>query len=63
MLEFILYYGVFGFILSIFLNIVLWSMHRPILGGFEVIACIILWPTVITSFINTLNGVEEEIEE
>ena len=41
----------------------LWAMHRPILGAIEVLACILLWPSVISSFINTMNGVEEDIEE
>jgi len=63
MLDFIIYYGVIGVILSIFLNLVLWALHRPILGAMEVFACIILWPTVISSFINTMNGIEEELEE
>ena len=63
MLDFILYYGVIGFIFSIFLNITLWALHRPILKSVETLACILLWPTVLTSFINTMNGVEEEIEE
>ena len=63
MLDFIIYYGVIGVILSIFLNFVLWAMHRPLLGGMETFACFILWPTVISSFINTMNGIEEEIEE
>jgi len=38
-------------------------MYRPILGVIEVLACILLWPTVIASFINTMNGFDEEIEE
>ena len=63
MLDFLLHYSSVGFILSIFLNLVLWALHRPLLGAMEVFACIILWPITLTSLINTLNGVEEEIEE
>ena len=63
MLNFIIYYGAIGFILSIFLNLVLWALHRPFLGAMEVFACTILWPITLTSLINTLNGIEEEIEE
>jgi len=63
MLDFIIYYGLIGVLLSIFLNLILWAMHRPLLDGMETFACIILWPIVITSLINTLNGIEEEIEE
>lgn len=63
MLDFLLYYLGIGVILSIFLNLTLWAMNRPLLGGLETFACFILWPTVISSFINTMNGIEEEIEE
>ena len=63
MLDFFIYYGVIGFILSIFLNLLLWAMHRPILDAMEVFACILLWPTVVVSFINSMNGVDEELEE
>jgi len=63
MLDILLYYGLIGFILSIFLNLLLWAMYRPLLGAIEVLACILLWPSVISSFINTMNGVEEDIEE
>jgi hypothetical protein len=63
MLDFLLHYSSVGFILSIFLNLVLWALHRPLLGAMEVFACTILWPITLTSLINTLNGVEEEIEE
>ena len=63
MLSILLYYGLIGLILSIFLNLLLWSVYRPLLGATEVLACILLWPTVIASFINTMNGVEEDIEE
>ena len=63
MLDLIFYYGVIGFTLSIFMNILLWAMHRPVLGALETLACILLWPTVISSFINTMSGVEEDIEE
>ena len=41
----------------------LWAMYRPVLGALETLACILLWPTVISSFINSMNGVDEELEE
>lgn len=63
MLDFLLFYGGIGLILSIFLNALLWAMYRPSLGALEIIACILLWPSVISSFINTMNGIEEDIEE
>ena len=63
MLDFLLYYGVIGFIFSIFLNATLWALYKPVLGLLETLACILLWPITLTSFINTINGVEEEIEE
>jgi hypothetical protein len=58
MLDFIIFYGVVGLILSIFLNLVLWAIHRPTLDAIEVFACILLWPSIVASFINTLNGVK-----
>ena len=63
MLDFFIFYGLVGLILSILLNGLLWAMYRPQLGVIEVLACILLWPTVIASFINSMNGFDEEIEE
>jgi hypothetical protein len=63
MLDFFIFYGLVGLILSILLNGLLWAMHRPQLDAIEVFACILLWPSVVASFIDALNGIEEEIEE
>jgi len=63
MLDFLLYYSSVGFILSIILNIILWALHRPSLDAIEVIACTILWPTTVTTLVNTLKGEQENIEE
>tara|TARA_R110000744_G_scaffold80835_1_gene158870 strand:+ start:1016 stop:1210 length:195 start_codon:yes stop_codon:yes gene_type:complete len=63
MINFLIYYSLIGFILSIILNITLWALHRPILSAMEIIGCIILWPTTINSIINSFNGVEEDLGE
>lgn len=63
MLSIIFYYLLTGFIISIFINGTLWALYKPMLSFSEVFACTVLWPTVISTFINTMNGVEEDIEE
>ena len=63
MLDFLLFYGGIGLILSIFINALLWAQYKPTLSNLEVLACIILWPNVVNSFINSMNGIEEDIEE
>ena len=62
MLNFIIYYSAIGFILSIILNITLWALHKPVLTGWEIIACSVLWPTTINSLITSFNNIEEDIE-
>ena len=63
MLDFLLYYGSVGFILSLILNITLWAIHRPSLSAMEIIACTLLWPTTVATLISTLNGEQEDIED
>ena len=63
MLDFLLYYGSVGFILSIILNITLWALHRPSLSAIEILACTVLWPTTVATLISTLNGEHEDIED
>jgi len=62
MLNFLLFYGSVGFILSIILNITLWTFHRPFLSGVEILACTILWPTTITTLVNTFKGEQEDLD-
>lgn len=63
MLDFILFYLGFGVFLSIIINALQWSVYRPQLSAIEVLACILLWPNVVSSFINSMNGIEEEVED
>ena len=63
MLEFIFIYGLIGFILSFILNAMFWSVHQPALSFTGILACIFFWPTVLASFINNMNGLEEDLEE
>ena len=60
MLDFIIYYPASGLILSILINLVLWAFYKPQLSSIQVIACILMWPTVVCTMINTLNGIEED---
>ena len=60
MLDFLIFYGLIGVIISFIVNGTLWAMYRPLLTFTENLATIILWPTVISSFINSMNGAEEE---
>jgi len=55
-LNFIFGYLLVGFILSLFMNATLWAFHKPILSISESIATIILWPTVMVSFLNSYYG-------
>lgn len=63
MLLLLFYYGLIGLLLSIIINILTWLAYKPPLTTMEVLACILLWPTVIAVFINLENGVEQEFEE
>lgn len=55
MLDFSLFYGGFGVILTLFINALLYGLYRPVLSIVENIVCILLWPTVIAEFINEAN--------
>ena len=59
LLNFIILYFSLGLILSLGMNLVLWAFHRPILSATESIATILLWPSVIVSFLNNYYGYEE----
>lgn len=59
LLNFIILYFSIGFILSLGMNLILWAFHRPILTATESIAAILLWPSVIVSFLNNYYGYEE----
>ncbi len=63
MLDFLLYYSLVGFILSIILNITLWAIHRPSFSAMEILACTLLWPTTVATLVSTLNGEQEDIED
>lgn len=63
MLDFILFYLGFGVFLPIIINALQWSVYKPQMSGIQTLACILLWPNVISSFINLMNGVEEEIQD
>ena len=63
MLDFLLYYSLVGFILSIILNIILCALYRPPLQPMEIIACTLLWPTTVATLVSTLNGEQEDIED
>ena len=63
MLEFLFIYALIGFILSFLLNAMMWSAHQPALTLVDIVACILFWPTVLASFINSMNGIEEDLEE
>ena len=60
MLDFFLIYGLIGLFISILINGMLWSVYKPDIGFTGILACILFWPSVIASFINSTG---EEIEE
>jgi hypothetical protein len=55
MLDFLVFYGGFGVIVTLVINALLYGVYRPVLSIVENIACILLWPTVIVEFINEVN--------
>ena len=59
LLNFIILYFSIGFILSLVMNTILWAFHKPVLSGMETFATIILWPSVIVSYLNNYYGYEE----
>ena len=59
MLNFFYTYLLFGFLISIIMNVTLWVIRKPILTGWETIATILLWPTVITGIINNYYGYQD----
>ena len=59
MLNFFFIYFVSGFVISIIMNVTLWVIRKPILTGWETLATILLWPTVITSTINNYYGYQD----
>ena len=59
MLNFFYTYLLFGFVISIIMNVTLWVIRKPTLTGWETIATILLWPTVITGIINNYYGYQD----
>jgi hypothetical protein len=55
MVDFLLFYGGVGAILALIINALFYGLYRPVLSIVENIACILLWPVVITEFINSAN--------
>ena len=59
LLNFITIYFGIGTTLSLLMNLILWAFHKPTLTAVESIASILLWPSVIVSFINNYYGYED----
>lgn len=57
-INFILLYLSIGLSLAILINILCWVRHMDTLKGLELLACIIVWPKVIASFIEQTKGIE-----
>lgn len=52
MIELLVSYVAIGVTISVIISTGLWYTQRDRLDAIEVLACILIWPTVITSFIN-----------
>jgi len=59
MLNFFITYFSAGFILSLGMNSILYAFRKPTLTFIESIATILLWPSVIVSFLNNYYGYED----
>ena len=55
---FISYFGI-GLLLSLGMNLSLWAFRKPTLSIAESLATILLWPSVIASFLNSYYGYED----
>lgn len=60
MLEYLVIYALIGLLISLLLNAMRWANYLPDIGFTGILACILFWPSVIASFINSTG---EEIEE
>ena len=59
----IISYLIFGMIFSLGLNLTLWTFNKTPLTNSESIASILLWPTVIVSFLNNYYGYTNSDED
>jgi len=59
LLNFIIVYLLIGLLLSLGMNVTLWACRKPNLTFMESVASIVLWPSVIASFLNNYYGYED----
>ena len=52
MISFIIVYLLIGFCIGLIFNILYFITYRPLSEPLEILAIFLLWPTVITSFVN-----------
>lgn len=52
MVSFIIVYLAIGFCIGLIFNILYFITHKPLSEPLEVLAILLLWPTVLTSFSN-----------
>lgn len=55
LLDFITVYATTGFVLSFIMNVLLWTYRQPPLSVIESLASTLLWPTVVTVWVNKLT--------
>jgi hypothetical protein len=60
MFDFLMIYGIIGFMVSIVLNLINWAGHKPALSFIEILSCLLFWPSVIVGFI---KATDENFEE
>lgn len=58
-MEFFLLYLAIGFFILIVLNILFYITYNPLSKSLEILVIIILWPSVIVSFVNEYYNLED----
>lgn len=59
MVSFIIVYLAIGFCIGLIFNILYYVTYKPLSEPLEVLAILLLWPTVLTSFINCFFDTDE----